>query len=67
MSYTTDYQEFLKEEFQNEQEMDHDQLTAVTHIKTKMHGAVYFKVKSSPDEVSVLTVRAVFSFAKNKV
>ena len=67
IAYTTDYQDFIKEEFQNEQELDHNQLTANIHLKTKMHGAVYLKLKSSPDEVTVLTVKASFSFAKTKV
>ncbi len=47
--------------------MDHDQLTASLHIKTKMRGAVYLKLKSSPDEVSTVTVKATFSFSKSKM
>lgn len=46
--------------------MDHDQLTASLHIKTKTKGAVYVKLKTSPDEVSVVTMRALFSFSKSK-
>jgi hypothetical protein len=32
-----------------------------------MRGAVYLKLKSSPDEVSIVTVKATFSFSKSKM
>lgn len=67
IAYTTDYSEFLKEEFATEQEVDADQLTTSLHIKSKNRGAVYLKLKSSPDEVSVVTVKATLSFSKTKL
>ena len=46
--------------------MDHDSLVNVLSLKSKKKGAVYVKLKSSPDEISVVTVRANLIFHKGK-
>ena len=46
--------------------MNQDQLLNVISLKSKKKGAVYLKLKSSPKEISVVTVRANLIFRKNK-
>jgi|LakMenE18May11ns_1017448.scaffolds.fasta_scaffold8550016_1 hypothetical protein len=35
-------------------------------IKTKKTGSAYIKIESPPDEDSLVTVKAIYSFFKNK-
>ena len=66
-SYTFDYEDFLNGTFLNEEEMDSNQLVNVLHLKNKKKGSVYLRLKSSPEDISVVTVRANFVLWKKKL
>jgi hypothetical protein len=46
--------------------MDRDLLINSIHLKLKNNRAVYFKLKASPEEESVLTMKANLMFVKYK-
>ena len=37
------------------------------HVKTKGRGGIYLKLKSDPDEVSVVTIKTYFVGSKTKI
>lgn len=47
--------------------MGEEELIASLQIKTENRGSAYVKVKSPEDDDSLLTVKATFSYVKNKV
>jgi hypothetical protein len=47
--------------------MGEEELITDLQIKTKELGSVYIKVKSPDDDDSLLTVKATYTFFKNKV
>ena len=66
IGYTTSYDDFVHEEFSYEQEMGEEELITSLQIKTENRGSAYVKVKSPDDDDSLLTVKATFSYVKNK-
>lgn len=66
VAYTTSYEEFVKEEFSYEQVIGEEELITDLLIKTKKTGSAYVKIESPPDEDSLVTVKASYSFIKNK-
>jgi hypothetical protein len=47
--------------------MNQDELVTILHLKNKNKGAVFLKLQSAADDVSVVTVRANLVFGKNKL
>ena len=47
--------------------MDADQLVNVIHLNNKKKGVIYLRLQSSPEEVSVVTVRANLVLWKKKL
>lgn len=46
--------------------MGEEELLTYLQIKTKQSGSAYVKVKSPDDDDSLLTVKATYSFMKDK-
>jgi hypothetical protein len=46
--------------------MGEEELLTYLQIKTKSSGSAYIKVKSPDDDDSLLTVKATYSFIKDK-
>ena len=60
IGYTLDYNEFVNEDFQVEEQMT-DQLSQDLVIKVKEAGGVYFKIRSPDDDTTLMSLKATFS------
>jgi hypothetical protein len=63
VAYTMNYEEFLKEDFEIQDQM-REELSGDVVLKVKRGNGLYIMVKSSAEERTIMTVKGVFSASK---
>ena len=65
IAYTTNYQDFIAEDYSIENQMTED-LTSELVLKVNASSGLYIKVKSSETEKTLMSIKAAFSQQKMK-